>query len=195
MVESIAYDAFGNGGGSLTRYTYTGREYDGRADLYYYRARWYDPDSGRFTSEDPIGLSGGINLYTYVENKPLKFVDPQGTSPVGLAIVAGVIVGEFGIHYYLSNRAYGLFPDDELGRKKHCYVNCMSVRIHLGGRTMATIFSVAQESTLVQGTFDGHFRREARDTAGDLAADGFGQFASYAIWRSCKDLCDQCPSF
>mgnify|MGYP000859065924 FL=1 len=46
--------------------------------MFYYRARWYDPQARRFISEDPIGLDGGINLYAYVENNPLNMVDPYG---------------------------------------------------------------------------------------------------------------------
>jgi len=67
VVSQINYDSFGNPSASanLTRYTYTGREFDSDTGLYYYRARWYDPQVGRFISEDPIGLSGGINQFAY----------------------------------------------------------------------------------------------------------------------------------
>ena len=44
----------------------------------YYRARWYDPQQGRFVSEHPIGLPGGINLFAYVGNNPMSFYDPSG---------------------------------------------------------------------------------------------------------------------
>jgi hypothetical protein len=44
----------------------------------YYRARWYDPQVGRFVSEDPIGFGGGLNLYAYVGNGPLMDRDPLG---------------------------------------------------------------------------------------------------------------------
>jgi len=64
-----------------TRYGYTSREVDSDADLLYYRSRWYDTRQGRFISQDPIGLVGGINLYTYVENDPLRFSDPSGLYP------------------------------------------------------------------------------------------------------------------
>ena len=59
-------------------YTYTGREYD-TDELYYYRARYYDPTIQRFISEDPIGFaSGDFNFYRYVWNNPVNFVDPSG---------------------------------------------------------------------------------------------------------------------
>jgi RHS repeat-associated protein len=47
--------------------------------LYYMRARYYDPDIGRFISEDPIGFGGGdVNLYAYVKNNPVNWIDPKG---------------------------------------------------------------------------------------------------------------------
>jgi RHS repeat-associated protein len=46
--------------------------------LYYYRARYYDPNGGRFISEDPIGFLGGMNFYVYVDNSPSSFLDPTG---------------------------------------------------------------------------------------------------------------------
>jgi len=56
---------------------YTQRENDGTG-LYYYRARYYSPILQRFISEDPIGLNGGINQYTYAQNNPIRFSDPFG---------------------------------------------------------------------------------------------------------------------
>jgi len=80
---SVAYDSFGNitAGGLPTRYTFTGREHDSDTGLMYYRARLYDQNQGRFNSEDPIGLNGGINMYAYVKNSPVMFGDPLGLQP------------------------------------------------------------------------------------------------------------------
>lgn len=64
-----------------TRYLYTGREYDPNTQLYYYRARWYEPQLGRFLSEDPIGFTGGINSYAYVNNNAVGEDDPLGLWP------------------------------------------------------------------------------------------------------------------
>lgn len=80
LLEASSYDAFGNSSGSArTRYEYTGRERDPDTGTLYNRARFYDPQIGRFLSEDPIGFSGNdINLYGYVWNNPVSFRDPLG---------------------------------------------------------------------------------------------------------------------
>ena len=48
------------------------------AGFVYLRNRWYDPQSGRFLTQDPIGLAGGVNLYAYAGNNPTTFSDPFG---------------------------------------------------------------------------------------------------------------------
>ena len=58
---------------------YTGRETDEESDLYYYRARYYDPTTGQFISEDPIGFEAGdANTRRYVGNSPTNATDPSG---------------------------------------------------------------------------------------------------------------------
>ncbi|NIM51763.1 MAG: hypothetical protein GTO22_21360, partial [Gemmatimonadales bacterium] len=46
--------------------------------LMYMRNRYYDPQSGQFTQEDPIGLAGGLNLYGFADGDPVNFSDPFG---------------------------------------------------------------------------------------------------------------------
>lgn len=49
-------------------------------DIYYMRNRWYEPKTGRFVSEDPIGLEGGINPFVFGRNDPIDTRDPTGLS-------------------------------------------------------------------------------------------------------------------
>ena len=87
LVNEYRYTLFGmpvNGfpvQGTANPLQYMAREVDAATGLYYVRNRWYDPQMGRFVSEDPIGLAGGINQYAYVGNNPLSFRDPTGLSP------------------------------------------------------------------------------------------------------------------
>jgi len=65
---------------------FTGEDYDVTSSLLYLRARYYDPDVGRFISRDSIGVNGGINLYAYCGNNPVNWVDHTGKIPIkGLA--------------------------------------------------------------------------------------------------------------
>ncbi|WP_371919488.1 RHS repeat-associated core domain-containing protein [Pseudomonas sp. SDI] len=52
-----------------------GQYYDAETYLYYNTSRYYDPGVGRFTTQDPIGLAGGVSLYRYAVN-PTGWVDP-----------------------------------------------------------------------------------------------------------------------
>ncbi len=54
-----------------------GQYFDEETGLYYNLFRYYAPECGRFISQDPIGLRGGLNLYAYAPN-PLKYIDPLG---------------------------------------------------------------------------------------------------------------------
>jgi RHS repeat-associated protein len=82
LLEQNAYDSFGNGTGSgRTRYGYTGRERDPDTGMLHYRARFYDPQNGRFVSEDPIGFNAGVNFYAYVSNNPVAWTDALGLCP------------------------------------------------------------------------------------------------------------------
>jgi len=82
-------------------YGFTGRQFDPESGTYYFRARTYDAELGRFTGKDPSGFNGGdLNLYRYVLNNPMNFADPFGlemtqaeATAIGIGIGAGIVVG------------------------------------------------------------------------------------------------------
>ena len=85
LANAYTYDSFGRltaSTGTVTNLLrYSGRELDAESGVYYYRARFYDPATGRFISEDPVGFAGGLNLYEYASNDPVDLSDPFGLSP------------------------------------------------------------------------------------------------------------------
>jgi RHS repeat-associated protein len=72
---------------------FTGKEWDPDIGLYYYNARWYDPELGRFISEDPAADPNNPNLYSYCANSPVMRTDPTGE--IAPLIVAALIGGLF----------------------------------------------------------------------------------------------------
>jgi len=86
-LNSYTYDSFGRTisevGGRLSPFRFQGRELDDESSFYYFRARYYSPNAGRFITEDPIGLIGGVNFYAFVENNPINILDPNGLCPCG----------------------------------------------------------------------------------------------------------------
>ncbi|MEE9368735.1 MAG: RHS repeat-associated core domain-containing protein [Pontiella sp.] len=90
VVESYEYNAYGEvtvfnaSGAELSaseignRYTFQGREIDWDTKLTYFRSRWYSSEIGRWLSKDHIGIAGGLNLFAFVENNPVNYIDPSG---------------------------------------------------------------------------------------------------------------------
>ncbi len=125
VVVKYVYDAWGNhkvidvngnevisGIGVLNPFRYRGYYYDTETGLYYLQTRYYDPEVGRFISQDSVEYAdpekiNGINLYAYCGNNPVMNVDPTGTTEwwewlllgiatalvIGAGIVAAVATG------------------------------------------------------------------------------------------------------
>ena len=109
VVQRYVYDAFGKvsifdkDGNAITPdsakylkspYAFTGQEYDHETGMFLHGVRFYDPDSGRFISEEPLGLDGP-NLYWYTLNNPMNYVDPTGLLTL-IGGLGGSAVGGFG---------------------------------------------------------------------------------------------------
>lgn len=137
-VNKYACDAFGT---VLTQeetipnpFKYVGRfgVMDEGNGLLYMRARYYDTEVGRFINKDPIGLAGGLNMYAYVGNNPLRLIDPVGlawkdwVSP-GLSCTAlgFSLIGWYPASVFVSTIGIGLDlikqqPSEENGPKGGC---------------------------------------------------------------------------
>ncbi|WP_257998111.1 RHS repeat domain-containing protein [Oligella urethralis] len=87
----------------INNHRFQGQYYDAETSLHYNTFRYYDPELGRFISQDPIGLMGGINLYQYAPN-PVEWVDP-----LGLAYAKIVVTSVFGIARKLYFNRKGQF--------------------------------------------------------------------------------------
>jgi RHS repeat-associated protein len=87
VAARYSYDPFGvttgaeGAAAAWNQFRYTSRPLDAKSGLYDYRARSYAPDLGRFTTPDPMGVLGGLNVYAYVDNDPTLFNDPYGLKP------------------------------------------------------------------------------------------------------------------
>ena len=89
---------------------FTGKDWDQDVELYYFNARWMDPETGRFISEDPVADPKNPNLYSYCANNPIALLDPSGLWYYTLDEELGNWYGvaEKGdILWGLSEKAYG----------------------------------------------------------------------------------------
>lgn len=130
-VARYTYDAWGNHEvistspsniGSINPFRYRGYYYDSETKLYYLNTRYYDPEVGRFISQDNISYLvsdeiNGLNLYAYCDNNPVMNIDPNGTSwwsdfwggvkdffdnPITQAVIGGLIIVGLGIATILT---------------------------------------------------------------------------------------------
>ncbi|EPK6165026.1 RHS repeat-associated core domain-containing protein [Providencia stuartii] len=93
---------------------FQGQYFDKETGLHYNTFRYYAPDLGRFTQQDPIGLAGGLNLYRYAPN-PLTWNDPLGLSSCALGRNIGAKTGDGMANHHL-------IPDELMKDKNFKYL-------------------------------------------------------------------------
>jgi RHS repeat-associated protein len=87
LIANRDYGAFGfiiaeTGGAWFGRFGYAGREWDAELGMYHNRGREFDPLTGRFTGEDPLGLTPDTNPFRFVGNSPTNYTDPSGLEKI-----------------------------------------------------------------------------------------------------------------
>ena len=82
-------DPDGDGIAVTLNVRFPGQYYDAETGLHYNYFRTYDPETGTYTTSDPIGLAGGLNTYAYVGGNPVRWVDPLGLWSFGIEGYAG----------------------------------------------------------------------------------------------------------
>ena len=108
----FARSAYDQNRGKAARFSWLGSLLENKRDgsgLEYKRSRQYDPLSGRFTQEDPIGLAGGLNLYGFASGDPVNFSDPFGLDTLRYNGRTLTLIGDDGKTRW-SGRAYSGRP-------------------------------------------------------------------------------------
>jgi RHS repeat-associated protein len=98
--------------GFQNRFLFTGREFISQIGLYDYRNRVYSPGLGRFLQTDPIRFDAGdVNIYRYVGNNPVNWVDPWGLDVIGKYQNGNASIDTDGDKRYNKRGTDGKFPD------------------------------------------------------------------------------------
>ena len=186
VVWSADYEPFGQPFNEVAedgqnKRKYNDKELDADTGLYYYGARYYDADIGRFTTADIVPGSPtdpqSLNRYVYVKNNPMKFIDPSGTSDefthTRFAAPAMKMV---------SSLFYKLRPNDPAIRNMYLYVH--------GSQTepldVSSEFTKSGTSTLSAGGFRkitmaiaGEYARKAGGDTEEMIYEGINNFMNF----------------
>ncbi|WP_437737373.1 RHS repeat-associated core domain-containing protein [Sorangium sp. So ce1335] len=81
---------------ATTPLRFPGQYADDETGVVYNRYRYYDPETGRYISPDPLGLAGGLRPFGYASNRPLAMIDPDGLAPVRASVQGPYSNGPFG---------------------------------------------------------------------------------------------------
>ena len=117
----------------VNNFRFAGQYYDEETELHYNYYRYYDPKTGRYLRADPIGLYGGINLYSYASNNPINRIDPLGLDTwSGAGDEFGGFLGFGGI-----STMYSFVINWETGEKCYLETRCYKIGVGIAGGVTA----------------------------------------------------------
>lgn len=140
VIWAADYDAYGK---AITRTTvdaakaitsnlrYPGQYWDAETGLHYNDRRYYDPETGRYLSSDPIGFEGGINLYAYAAAAPGRYIDPTGEfrlpnfSPPCMLANYAICNVQCNVESALGDAFMNCGEVDWAGNAKDCLKSCL----------------------------------------------------------------------
>jgi RHS repeat-associated protein len=169
---------------------FTGKEYDPDTGLYYFNARWYDPATALFLTEDPI--MNGATWYAYCGNNPLNFTDPRGlwvifvvgaavgfvassASEIGIRMASGKSFGEAVKATYTSGKSWAIIGSATV---IGCITSGVAAAAVSAVTSGATSVGVAAAETIVI------------NAAGGAVASAGNQMAKKAINGEKQDLAE-----
>jgi RHS repeat-associated protein len=133
---------------------FQGQYYDEETGLHYNLNRYYDPFTGRYITQDPLGILGGLNSYQYTGSDPINWVDPLGLIKIENSGFEGIA----GKEYKISNGADTAIPKTDLdhpivqsriniqnGNNKEGWYHVL--KRHFGGKSNASQFIITEEET------------------------------------------------
>ena len=144
VVSTDLYDAFGARTGTAAQSdpwgfgAQDGYFTDSETGLLLLTHRYYDPQSGRFLTRDPIGYDGGVNLYGYVENSPVDFMDSDGYGRFHISGQGQQLDGDYQSHIADADEAKGWPHYDKVGTNGKIWID-MSGNIHIGKELQGVI--------------------------------------------------------
>ena len=203
VIQTYEYDSFGNLKDQKERikqpYTFTAREWDKEIGLYYYRARYYDANVGRFTTKDPslifskdfktpyllykqLTSPQSLNYYVYGTNNPINRKDPWGLDDLSDLEPDGTIGSPQGSIFTCRQIARKIrqegnekYPGNRNNHMRHCWASCRLAQ--LGGSACAFTAGWAQETI---GIYD----------PADIEANAKGRECSSS--GDCVKCCEGC---
>ena len=171
IVWQASYQAYGNTAiraeeGIDNPLRFQGQYFDKESGLHYNRHRYYHPDTGQFTTQDPIGLLGGINNYQYAPN-PTGWVDPYGLSSKEIACSREEFNSRFPTSYFSlpsphspekqQNAAWKVYQDTSLGSREIIMGRMADTAVgaELGFQKLTSdVWSLGVNDAWVQGGID-----------------------------------------